>query len=186
MFAADERFNWRLPLCGVLGGAFVDLPLLIFGNSIVAFSASVVLGAVITSIVVVSFFRTVRLQTVAAFSMAVAFGASSWLLFLGSDGIRTAGRWLFQSGKYKAEIAAQPDPANGELKHVEWDVWGFAGAETEAYLVFDPDDSLRAAAERHSPGKYDGIPCKVPDVRRLEDRWYVVRFYTDTDWNHCG
>ncbi len=159
---------------------------MILGNDIVAFLATAVLGAIIGLILVVVLCRTVRLESMAALLMVAVFSAGSWLLFKVSDDVRTTVRWLIQSGKYKAEILAQPNSINGELKHAEWDDWGLAGMETVVYLVFDPNDSLGAAAESHSPGKYSGIPCKVPNVRRLESHWYTVLFCTDTDWNHCS
>ena len=90
-------------------------------------------------------------------------------------------RWLMWSRSYKAEVLAQPKSANEELKHIEWDGWGWAGMDTTVYLVFDPTDSL-SRAEGHHPGKYNGIPCKVPFVKRLEDKWYTVQFYTDQQW----
>ncbi len=182
---AEKRFAWRLPLYGLLGAAAVSLPSTIFGNGIGALLASVALGAVTTPIVLIAFVRTVRRAPVAAASMVTLFGAGSLLLFACSDSVHTTARWLIQSGTYRARIAAQPDPAHGELKHVEWDAWGFAGAETEEYLVFDPSDSLSAAAKHRAAGTYPGIPCKVPEVRRLESDWYLVPFYTETDWNHC-
>jgi hypothetical protein len=74
-------------------------------------------------------------------------------------------------------------PANGELKHMEWEATGFAGvANNTAYLVFDPADSLLLA---HLPGDLNGIPCKVLSARRLESHWYSVRFYMDQDWGNC-
>jgi len=59
---------------------------------------------------------------------------------------------------------------------------GWAGQDTVVYVVFDPRDSLSQAAISHQPGKYDGIPCEVFLVRRLESHWYTVRFYTNSDW----
>lgn len=182
-----SRFNWWLPLYGSLGAVIVVLPVMVFGNDVGAFLWMVLAGVIVGIVLFVTFLRTVRRQSMAALSMIVLFGVLSWLLFRISDDVRTTGRWLVQSKKYKAAILAQPNPANGDLKHVEWDGWGFAGAgDTTVYLVFDPSNSLAAAAKSHSPGKYSGIPCEVPSVRRLEDRWYIVLFYTDTDWNHCG
>ena len=96
--------------------------------------------------------------------------------------VRTAARWLVWSHGYKAKVMAQPASPNGELKHIEWDGWGWAGQDTTVFLVFDPTDSLSAAAKSRSPGKIKGIPCEVPLVRRLESRWYTVRFYTDEYW----
>jgi hypothetical protein len=77
---------------------------------------------------------------------------------------------------------AQPQPTHGELKHVEWDGWGWGGQDTTVYLVFDPADLLSQAASSHHPGKYNGIPCEVFLVRRLESQWYTVQFYTDEWW----
>ena len=170
-------FNWWLPFYGSLGAAIVLLPKMILGNDIGTFLETAIIAATVGLILFVVFFRTIRRQSVAA----------SWLLFSVSDDIRTDGRWLIRSGRYKAAILSQPNSTNGELKHAEWDGWGFAGSgDTVVYLVFDPKDSLAAAAKSRSPGKYSGIPCEVPSVRRLENHWYTVLFYTDTDWNHCS
>lgn len=101
--------------------------------------------------------------------------------------IRTAARWLLWSRDYKSSVLAQPDPVNGELKHIEWDGWGFPGAgDTAVDLVFDPSDSLASAAQNHRSGKFSGIPCEVPSVRRLESHWYTVLFYTDQFWERCN
>ena len=182
-----NRLNWWLPFYGSLGAAIVLLPKMILGNEIGTFLGTAVIAAIVGLVLLVVLFRTIRRQSMAALSMVAVFGAASWLLFRVSDDVRTTGRWFIQSGRYKTEILAQPNSTNGELKHAEWDGWGFAGAgDTVVYLVFDPNDSLAAAAKSHSPGKYSGIPCEVPNVRRLENHWYTVLFYTDTDWNHCG
>jgi hypothetical protein len=95
--------------------------------------------------------------------------------------IRSEARWLVWAHRYKAEVLAQPS-VTGELKHVEWDGWGWAAQDTTVYLVFDPTDSLSTAAREHRPGKFNGIPCEVPVVDRLEKNWYAVRFYTDEWW----
>jgi hypothetical protein len=73
------------------------------------------------------------------------------------------------------------------MKHIEWDAWGFPGAGyTTVYLVFDPNDSLSAAAKNDSNGKFSGIPCGVSPVHKLESHYYSVILYTDTDWSHCN
>jgi hypothetical protein len=95
--------------------------------------------------------------------------------------IRSEARWFVWSQRYKAEVLAQPN-ATRELKHVEWDGWGWAGQDTTAYLVFDPTDSLSTAARNHRPGKFNGIPCEVPVIDRMERNWYAVRFYTNECW----
>ena len=96
--------------------------------------------------------------------------------------VRTAARWLVWSHRYKAQVLAQPTLVNGELKHIEWDGWGLAGQDTTLYLVFDPTDSLLAAAKSHSPGKFSGLPCEVFRVRRLQSHWYTAQFYTNEFW----
>jgi hypothetical protein len=95
-------------------------------------------------------------------------------------------RWLLWSRSYKTEVLVQPSSANGELKHIEWDGWGWAGMDTTVYLAFDPSDSLSQAASSRQPGKYSGIPCEVFLVRRLESRWYTVCFYTNYEWGRPG
>jgi hypothetical protein len=97
--------------------------------------------------------------------------------------IRTAAKWFMWSQRYKREVLAQSGGTAGELKHIEWDGWGFPGAgDTTVYLVFDSTDSLSVAAANHGPGKFDGIPCEVAQVRQLERHWYTVQFYTDEFW----
>jgi len=89
-------------------------------------------------------------------------------------------RWRLSSRIYKAKVLAQP--TNGEFRHVEWGGWGWAGQDTTVYLVFDPTDSLSAAAKNHQPGKFNGLPCEVVVVDRMESNWYAVRFYTNEFW----
>ena|SRR5208283_2432312 len=43
-------------------------------------------------------------------------------------------------------------------------------------------DSLSAEAANHAPGKFNGIPCEVAQVRQLESHWYAVQFYTNEFW----
>jgi hypothetical protein len=113
----------------------------------------------------------------------VAFLGASWVLLKNQSTIRPSIRWLLWSHRFKAEVLAQPAPANGELRHMEWEATGFAGvANNTVYLVFDPTDSLAVAAKSHSPGKFTGMPCEVLSVLRLESHWYSVLFYTDEAW----
>jgi hypothetical protein len=57
--------------------------------------------------------------------------------------------------------------------------------DTTVYLVFDPTDSLSAAARIHMAGKFIGIPCEVWAVRRLDRQWYAAYFYTNEGWGQC-
>jgi hypothetical protein len=105
--------------------------------------------------------------------------------------VRNGARWILWSRAYKANVLSQPALPNGELKHVEWDGWGFPGAgDTTVYLAFDPTDSLATSAKNHKPGKFAGLPCTVPLVTRLESQWYAILFYTDESWGKsrrdCG
>jgi hypothetical protein len=115
-----------------------------------------------------------------------AFWTASALLFIYPSEARSPIKWLLWSSDYKKQVLAQPAPANGDFKHIEWDAWGWAGINNTAYLVFDPTDSLVAAAKSHQPGKFNGIPCIVPRVRRLQSHWYTVLFYTDKNWSGCS
>jgi hypothetical protein len=95
-------------------------------------------------------------------------------------------RWLAASNVYKDKVFAQAI-SNGEFRHIEWDGSGFAGVANETvYLVFDPSDTLSAAVKSHRAHKFDGIPCEVRSIQRLESHWYSVVFYTDQDWGHCN
>lgn len=97
--------------------------------------------------------------------------------------IRTATKWFMWSQRYKSEVLAQSGGTAGELKHIEWDGWGFPGAgDTTVYLVFDSTDSLSVATANHGHGKFNGIPCEVAQVNQLESHWYTVEFYTDEFW----
>jgi branched-subunit amino acid ABC-type transport system permease component len=100
--------------------------------------------------------------------------------------IRSTARWLVWSHDYKARVIAQPSPPNGELKHIEWDGWGILGMDTSAFLVFDPADSLSVASSSNQSGKFNGIPCRVFRVRRLEAHWYTVIYNTGPAyWDGC-
>ena len=96
--------------------------------------------------------------------------------------VRDHVRWALLFGPYQARVLAQPAPANQGLKHVEWDGWGFAGADTTVFLVFDPADALAAETGAQPPVNARGLPCEVVRVRRLESEWYAVLFYTETYW----
>lgn len=98
---------------------------------------------------------------------------------------RMAVRWLLWSRDYKSAVLSQPTSSNRDLKHIEWDGWGWAGENTIVYLVYEPTNSLSTAASTGQSGKFAGIPCEVPSVRRLESDWYIVTFYTGQKWGRC-
>ena len=125
--------------------------------------------------------KTLWLLAIGAFLIAASLVitvAVAWNFY----SIRTATKWFLWSQRYKSEVLAQSGGASGELKHIEWDGWGWAGQDTTVYLVFDSTDSLSVAAANHASGKFNGIPCEVAQVSQLESYWYTVQFYTDEFW----
>jgi hypothetical protein len=112
---------------------------------------------------------------------AVLVLAAVLLIIANTYAVRTEIRWFARSGEYKTRVLAQAIPASGGLKHIEWDGWGWAGQDTTVYLVFDPTDLLAPAAASDKPGEYEGLPCEVARVARLESHWYTVQMYTNGD-----
>ena len=182
-----RKVSWSLPACGALGAIILLLPTLIWGNDAAAFSFSIPLAVVIGVILVAAGLTKLRRHTLEVAAMICIFPALVFFLYRSADYLRTTTRWLIFSQNFKKRVLEQQKPANGNLRHVEWDGWGFAGAgNTTVYLVNDPDDRLEEAAKTGSPGKFSGIPCEAVRIRRLERYWYMVLFYTDTDWNDCA
>lgn len=183
-----RKFNWWLPLVGAIAALVVLAPKLINGNDFGAFLLTGVLAGVVALVLLVIVINTLRRWTLATATMLVTFCLTCVLLFRISDAVRTRVRWSVRSASYKARVLSEPQPPTSELKHVEWDAWGGVGAgDTEVYLIFDPSNSLAGPAKLGRPGKYQGIPCEVLRVRRLESKWYTAHFYTDTAWQSgCG
>jgi hypothetical protein len=120
-------------------------------------------------------------QRLAALLVVLIYVATAILVMRNYSLVRDHVRWLLMSGSYKSQVLAQF--SGEELKHTEWDFWGFAGvANTATFLVFDPTDSLAGAADAAPPIKARGLPCEVFRVRRLDQQWYAVLLYTDTYW----
>jgi hypothetical protein len=181
-----NRMNWLMLVYGAAGTFVVSAPMLAYWSGIGWYLFTLVSTPVISLVLllVVTFCKTPRRRQSTALLLLgyVAVTAALWKNY---DELRPQLRWLLWSHRFKAELAAAPNPAKGDLKHIEWDGFGGAGSDTTAYLVLDPTDSLSTAAKRHEPGKFPGIPCEVPVVRRLERQWYSVVYYTNADWEHC-
>jgi hypothetical protein len=117
-------------------------------------------------------------------ALGVAF-VISMAIACNSYAMRSNARWFIRARRYKAEVLAQPS-VNGQLRHIEWDGWGGAPVgDWPVYLVFDPTDSLSAAASHRESGKLSGIPCDVDEVRRLESHWYSVTLSMNEWWEQC-
>jgi hypothetical protein len=185
--ARRDWFDWRLLCYGAAGVLILFVPITVYGSHIIGSLYLLVAGPIISLALLVVAIRTKGQRRLALLSTLVAYWAISWGLFKNSLELRTATRWLLWSKDYKTKVLTQPDSANGALKHIEWDGWGFPGAgDTVVYLVFDPTDSLSTEVKGHAPGHFSGIPCEVLRVRRLESHYYSVLFYTETDWDHCN
>jgi hypothetical protein len=188
--AEGDRFNWLLSLYAAVGALVVLLPEFIYGIDfwgVLGFFVGIPILSIVGLVAIAAVIRGQPRRSLAIVSAMVAFCAVVGVLERYEFKTRTEVRWLWNSEAYKAQVLAQPAPVNGELRHIEWDGWGFPGAgDTVVYLVFAPNDSLTEPTRNHAPGRFSGIPCKVPGVHRLEKDWYTVLFYTDWDWNHCG
>jgi len=178
------RSIWKLPLFGISAAVAANLPGLISGNGLLPFVLTGVLPIVSGVIVLAVAAANIRRKLLSSLATIVAFSLVAWLLFKFSYDIYAAGRWLAHSEQYKAAVLAQPQPPNGELKHIEWDGWGMAGSgDTTVYLVFDPDDRLPSASVKAD--RLTGLPCPVWRTKRLGPHWDYVVFYTDTGWAGC-
>jgi len=192
--AEPVRFNWMLPSCAVLVLVTIYLSMAFWAEDLEFFASVLFIAPVLilVSIVLIiwAMTRGGRQKRLTLLSTVAGLWLTALIMFLLVSkydfAMRTHARWLIWSHSYKAEVLAQPRPVTAEFKHIEWDGWGFAPVgDTTVYLVFDPSDSLFAAARGDRAGKFYGIPCAVPEVSRLEKNWYLARFYTDQDWNHC-
>lgn len=182
----QRNIIWSVPLSSALGATILVLSLTVYSAyapMIYFFLIAPVACLIILTLLLAAAVDRKGRKCITFFFTLIAFFLASIPIVRKSDDLRSTLRWLLWSSRFKAEVLAGPAPANGELKHIEWEATGFAGvADNTLYLVLDPADSLSAAARNHSPGKYKGIPCEVLRVRRLEDHWYAVRFYTDELW----
>jgi hypothetical protein len=182
--------NWRLVACAALVAFALSFAIAVCQADTALFLYLFLVGPVLIvfsiALAVYAFVGKGSRNRLTLLSTLAAVWAVTAVLFVYHDQVRTAARWLVWSRDYKEKVLAQKAPANGEFRHTEWDAWGWGGEDTTVFLVFDPGDSLSSAASIHQPGKFDGIPCAVPEVSRLERQWYAVRFYTNRDWQRCN
>jgi hypothetical protein len=186
---AQDRFDWRLLVLITIGALIVLVPITIyddFAQFVFIIVITPIVSFVLLVIAILSAIHRKRWRGLSLISDLIPYCLISWVFLRSSAEVRAKGRWLLGSNKYKAEMLTQVAPENGELQHLEWDGFGFAGSETVVYLVLDPSGSLAQATKSRSAGKFDGIPCEVSLVQRLERNWYSVRFYTNSGWGVCS
>jgi hypothetical protein len=187
---SKRRFDWVLPSCVVVCATIVIVSLVAYSAyawfDYFLFFAPIIFLTCLVLLVTAAIRKRPR-QCLSILVTLVAFLGVSCALFTKESTLRPTLRWLLWSHRYKVELVATSNAANGALRHIEWDVsgWGPVGP-TIVYLVFDPTDSLSVAAKSHRAGWFSGIPCEVPRVQRLERHWYAVTFYTDESWGERG
>lgn len=182
---SESRLDWAPILCVAAAASIVFVSLMAYSAYATFLYLLFFVPIFLTCLVVMAVAAIDKRprQCLSMLLALVAFVGASWVLLRNEGIIRPSTRWLLWSRQFKAELLAQPAPDNGGLRHIEWEATGFAGvANNTVYLVFDPTDSLAAAAKSRSPGKFSGIPCEVPRVLRLENHWYSIAFYTDEEW----
>lgn len=188
------RFDWRRQVFNSLLGSTVVFAAISLLNSdatlfLFLFINAILSVSIIFLLIYAAFSKNRRRSRRQLLTLAILWIVSmSFFLFDSSHpiAIRSMARWLVSARAYKTQVLEQPQPPNGELKHIDWDGWGMFAQNTDVYLVFDPSDSLWKAALSGEPGKFDGIPCEVQLVRRLESHWYSVIFYTGEGWEQCN
>jgi hypothetical protein len=178
----DSRFNWHLPLYAAMGAFAVFIPLAKFPSDLALFGYLFAILPIISVFLLIYAIRKGRQQRSSKIAMLITYWIVSAILIANYSAVRQTTRWWLWSRDYKVKVLKQPPSPNGELSHVEWDSWGMFAQDTSVFLVFDPTNSLT----NHRFGKFKDIPCQVPDVRRLQNHWYAVQFYTDEYWDQCG
>src|ERR1700679_267974 len=165
--APTDRFNWKLSAWAALGAIilFVTLVTEMFDFGLVVYFLFAAI-AILTSLIIAIVLAVARLyrRCLSVAAMILVMLATSLILLRNDFLIHTWGRWITQGSQSRAAVLAQPTPSAGDLKHVEWDGWGWGGNDTTVYLVFDPSDSLASAAKNHSPGRISPALCGVSRI----------------------
>ena len=185
-----ERINWWLPVYTAISASVTLLLLFVFtssGDLLYTLLIAPLICVVFLVVLVASANRKRPRRSLSILFALITFIVVSGAMLKSEASLRPGLRWALLSHHLKAEVLAQPAPANGELKHVEWDGWGGTPiGDWTAYVVFDPTDSLSAPAKSNSSGRFRGIPCDVEAVRRLENDWYSVTLGMNEWWDRCG
>jgi hypothetical protein len=151
--AGGGQLGWRMPMCAALAAVLVFIPLVINPNTDFLYLFLIVPGLLVLGVCAL-IYAAIR-KTLRIAVMVTTFWVVSALLFMYNIPIRSFTRWLLWSRQYKSEVLAEPDSKNGDLKHIEWDGWGWGGQDFSVFLVFDPTDSLSGPAKNGLLGHWD-------------------------------
>ncbi len=176
--------RWRLVLlAGVLAIAMPTLVEISPAFDLGGAAYFLLIAPCIALVMLVIALRRRTLTTCLTFTL---FSLLTWVCFKDNYALRAHGRWLWMARTSKALVLAQPRSLTGELRHVEWDGWGFAGVgNTNVYLVYDPEDLIGTALKQKQPRRVKGVLCEFDKGYRLERSWYALVFYTDQGWGEC-
>lgn len=194
--AERQQLDWRFPLYAKVLATMVMLSLFLYaGDPVLDYIFLIFPIVCLLCLVSLVLFAVAGIRKKPSRSLSVLLALVTFIVVSGAllrtrSVLRPSLRWLLWSRRLKAEILAQPTPANGEFRHIEWDGWGGAPVgDWTAYVVFDPTDSLSDAAKSRRAGsysKYKGIPCEVETVHQLESHWYSVVLGVNEWWERCS
>jgi hypothetical protein len=108
----------------------------------------------------------------------VTFVCVSFAMSHSETHLRPWARWLIASSSYKSQVIAQPITDPSGIRFIEWDGWGWAGMDTNVYLIYDPSDTLKFGAHKVQGKKSVEITEKAQFIQRLEHNWYSATLFT--------
>lgn len=180
--------HWLLPLLAITVAGVIDFLVIAFSAFLDTMLLTLMVSLMLVAFLIIYAIFTKafsRILSVLLLALPLGFTWYSWGPPRMID-LHDSARWGVLSQMYKTKVLTLPEPAGGLLKHTEWDTFGFAGVgDRVVYLVYDPKDFLLKAGQTNGSGKFAGIPCTVPKVKKLQSQWYLVSFYVDTDWEQC-
>ena len=124
-----EEFNWRLPIHTIAATSALLLLLFLWSpdaDSLYIFIVAPIACLVWLGLIIASAVRRKFQRSLGMLLTLILFSLVSGTLLANEAALRPRLRWLLFARYFKAQVISQPIPANGELKHVEWDGWGGA------------------------------------------------------------
>ena len=132
----DDRFRWWFPMCAAGCIVAATLPLTVSSSDLAVVLYVFVAAPTVTFCLLRTAYPRRGYQRLASLSTFAVFLIFTAVLFTHFLDIRYSIRWFVFGRHFKAEVMSQPRPAEGQLRHIDWEGWGFAGAgDTTVYLV---------------------------------------------------